>query len=70
MVCMEGYERVKRISLLFLIAFQDMEQTPQKEVGGPEDFVFSFPFPDPHKFIVMSCSEAEYLVGSKHLITV
>lgn len=69
MVCVEGYGRVKRISLLVLIAFQDMEQTPQREVGGPEDFVFSSPFPDPHEFTVMSCAEAEYLVGSKRLIT-
>lgn len=56
--------RMKRTNLLCLIVFQDMKQSPQKDLGDPEDSISSLPFPEPYKFIVTCCSETEYLVGS------
>lgn len=46
-----------------------MKQSPQKDLGDPEDSVSPFPFPEPYKFTVTCCSEAEYLVGPTCLIT-
>lgn len=42
--------RMKRTNLLCLIVFQDMKQSPQKDLGDPEDSISSLPFPEAYKF--------------------